>query len=128
MSNPDEILALAERFVAALTAHDADTVRAIYAPDARIWHNSTGTLQTVDENIQSLHRVHSVLDNLHYDVQRREAINGGFFQQHILRGTLASGEAFAMPACAICDVNDGRITRLDEYLNAADAAPLHPSS
>ena len=59
-----------------------------------------------------------------YGVKRRLAIPGGFLQEHGLRGTLASGEAFEMPACVICTVADGVITTLDEYLDSAHTQPL----
>lgn len=124
MKNSDEALDVAERFIAALTAADIDAVREIYSPDVRIWHNFTGELQSVDDNIKSLLWMHRTLNGMNYDVQRREPIPGGFYQQHILRGTLASGEEFAMPACAICKVEDGHIVMLEEYLDSAQTAPL----
>jgi ketosteroid isomerase-like protein len=46
-------------------------------------------------------------------------------QEHVLRGTVrTTGEAFAMPACVICTVADGRIVTLDEYLDSAHTRPL----
>ncbi len=124
MGHSNDALAVAERFVAALNVADSDVVKSVYAPDARIWHNFDDKLQSVEENIESMHWVHSKLNGLKYDVQKLIAIPGGFLQQHILRGTLASGDAFAMHACVICKVEDGRITELKEYLDTAQARPL----
>jgi ketosteroid isomerase-like protein len=123
-SEAGAILALANRFVAAIEARDVDTVRRCYAPQARIWHNVDGKVQTVDENIKGVHWIHKVLAGVRYDVKRRVAIPGGFVQEHVLRGTLPSGEAFAMPACVICTVADGVIVTLDEYLDSAHTKPL----
>jgi ketosteroid isomerase-like protein len=124
MEASNEALAVAKKFVAALNVADAEAVRAAYAPDARIWHNFEDKLQSVDENIETMHWVHSKLSKLDYDVQKLMAVPGGFLQQHILRGTLASGEAFAMHACVICKGEDGRITELEEYLDTGQAKPL----
>jgi len=124
MEASNEAVAVAQKFVAALNVADAEAVREAYAPDARIWHNFEDKLQSVDENIETMHWVHSKLSKLDYDVQRLIAIPGGFLQQHILRGTLASGEAFAMHACVICKIEDGRITELEEYLDTGQARPL----
>jgi limonene-1,2-epoxide hydrolase len=124
MEASNEALAVAKKFVAALNVADAGAVRAAYAPDARIWHNFEDKLQSVDENIETMHWVHSKLSKLDYDVQKLMAVPGGFLQQHILRGTLASGETFAMHACVICKVEDGRITELEEYLDTGQARPL----
>ena len=128
MSEADAILALASRFVAAIEARDVDTVRRCYAPQARIWHNVDGKVQTVDDNLKGVHWIHKVLAGVRYDVTRRVAIPGGFVQEHVLRGTLPSGEAFAMPACVICTVADGVIVTLDEYLDSAHTRPLVAAS
>jgi len=109
----------------ALVDCDVDTVRAIYAPDARLWHNFDQSFQSVEENLKTLQWIHRKLDELTYDIVRREAIPGGFYQQHVLRGTLSSGEPFAMPACAIVKIEGGRIAALDEYLDSAHTVPLH---
>jgi uncharacterized protein len=124
MSPADDVISLARRFVAAIQAKDVDTVRQCYAPGARIWHNVDGKVQSVDDNIKGVHWIHRVLANVQYDVKRLVAIPGGFLQEHVLRGTLASGEAFAMPACVICMVEDGVIVTLDEYLDSAHTRPL----
>jgi ketosteroid isomerase-like protein len=124
MSPSDDVISLARRFVAAIQSKDVDAVRQCYAPGARIWHNVDGKVQSVDDNIKGVHWIHRVLADVQYDVKRLVAIPGGFLQEHVLRGTLASGEAFAMPACVICTVENGVIVTLDEYLDSAHTKPL----
>lgn len=111
---------LAERFFRAVARGDVDEIRAIYAPDARIWHNHDGKEQTVEENLKVLRWMSRNLPNRRYRVQRRVAIPGGFLQQHVLEGETAKGP-FAMPACIVAE---GRITRLEEYLDSASIAHL----
>lgn len=118
-------LALADRFVTAIQNADIPTIRACYALDARIWHNFDGKEQTVDENLVTLGWLVKQLPQRQYQVSRRENLPDGFLQQHVLAGTTRHGDAFAMPACIICKVKDGRITRLDEYLDPASAAALN---
>lgn len=128
MTATTQVLELAARFVAAIEARDVDTVRACYAPDARIWHNNDGKVQSVDDNIKGVHWIHKVLSGVRYDVKQRTALPGGFLQEHVLRGTLPDGTAFAMPACVICKVEGGVITALDEYLDSAHTLPLVAAS
>ena len=124
MSDDEQSLEVAERFMDALERCDIDAVRGLYAKDARLWHNFDQRLQPVEENLKTLSWIHRKLDNLQYDIVRRELIPGGYYQQHVLRGTLASGDAFAMPACAIVRVANGKIVALDEYLDSSHTEPL----
>ena len=48
--------------------------------------------------------------------------DGGFVQQHELRGVRQDGVAVRLAACIVCAVEDGRITRLDEYFDSAQLA------
>ena len=99
-------------------------MRNSYSPDARIWHNFDQALQTIEENLKTLEWIHRKLTDLEYDVVRREPIPGGYYQQHVLRGKLPSGEDFAMPACVIVKIEDGLIASLEEYLDTAHTRPL----
>jgi ketosteroid isomerase-like protein len=118
-----EALDVAERFFRAIEGGDVEAIRAIYAPDARIWHNNDQREQTVDENLRVLGWVTRNLKNRRYRVTRRVAIPGGFLQQHVLEAETANGP-FAMPACIVVEVANGRISRLDEYLDSAHAEAL----
>lgn len=125
MQDPDSNLAVARRFLEALDANDGDAVRQIYHPQARIWHSfHPDGLQSVDDNVKTLAWMHRKLPGLHYDVVRLQALPDGYLQQHVLRGTMADGTAIALYACAICTVEDGRITALEEYLDPAQVAAL----
>lgn len=119
-----EALLVADRFFRAVEDGDTDEVARIYAFDARIWHNFSQREQSVEENLKVLRWMARKLPGRRYDVLRRVAIPGGFMQQHVVRGALADGTAFAMPACVICLVEDGHIVRLEEYLDPAQAAVL----
>ncbi len=67
----------------------------------------------------------SNLRDLRYEEVRRQPTPSGFVQQHVLRATLPGGGAFELPACIVIDLDgDGRITRLDEYLDSAAVAVL----
>jgi len=117
-------LELAERFIGAIERGDIDTVRDCYAPNAVIWHNFDGIEQTREQNLRTLGWLIKALPKRKYEVSRREILPDGFFQQHLLTGTTSAGQPFSMPACVICRIANGHITRLDEYLDPAPAAQL----
>lgn len=120
----NSILALAERFSAAAGSGDIEALRQCYAEDARIWHNFDNVDQTVEENLKVIGWMEHVLPGRKYDILRRVIIPGGYLQQHVLSGTTRKGASISMHACLVVMVKDGRIFRLEEYLDPAQAAAL----
>ena len=119
-----ETLDFAEKFVGAIQSGDVATVRACYAPDAKLWHNSDRIEQTVDQNMAVLDWFIKTLPDRNYRVIRREALSDGFLQQHVLEATLPDGTAWSMDACCVIKIENGLIIRLDEYLDSAQAKAL----
>ena len=94
-------------------------MREIYAPDAVIWHNDDLIEQPVEENLKVLQGLHRAVSGLRYDVVRRAAAPDGVLQQHVLRGWLPDGTEVELHAAMYLQVRDGRITRIEEYLDSA---------
>jgi ketosteroid isomerase-like protein len=117
--NGDEIRALADRFFNAIEAGDIGAVRAIYAEDAAIWHNTDELTITVADNVETLSGFVKRITDRRYRDRRIEVFGDGFVQQHVLHGVRADGVAVTLPACIVCRVADGHITRLDEYFDSA---------
>jgi ketosteroid isomerase-like protein len=115
---------LADRFFAAIAAGDMDAVRAIYAPDAVVWHNYDGVEQTLDQNLRVLQWVVDTLADRAYEDVRRQMTPTGFVQQHVLRFTRADGTRQEIPACIVATCDGDRITRIDEYLDSAHVARI----
>ena len=115
---------LGDRLVTAIASGDAEAVQAIYAADARIWHNFDQREQDVTENLRTLADLHRRATDLAYTEIRRFLAPDGFVQQHVLVGK-ATGGALQMPAMIRFWVADGRITRLEEYLDTAQAMVMY---
>ena len=115
---------LLDRIIVAAEAGDASDLFDIYADDAAIWHNTDDRTQTVERNAKVLEAMDRFVTDRRYTERRVTAFEGGAVQQHVLRGTNRStGEEVALHACVVIAVNDeGRITRLDEYFDSAEAA------
>ena len=120
----EHMLALAERFMAAVASGDVRTVREIYADDAVIWHNNDRSSQGVEENLRVLEWMQRNVADVRYEEVQRLATESGFVEQHVLRGRTLMGAELDVPACLVCTIVDGRITRLEEYLDSAHLAPL----
>ena len=121
-----ESLEVADKLFSAIQRGDLEAVRALYAPDAQIWHNHDGVTQDPNANLRVLAWVVQNISGVRYEDVRRQATPSGFVQQHVMRGTAPGGKVLALPACLVCTVSGGRITRLDEYLDSAQLAALAP--
>jgi ketosteroid isomerase-like protein len=114
-----DALEVADRFFAAIEAGDIAAVQQMYADDAEIWHNTDGLVQTPADNARTLTWVTTNLRDLSYTKIKRSATDDGFVQQHVLVATNRAGQRIEVPACIVTVVRDGRITRLDEYIDSA---------
>lgn len=121
---PEEIDQLADRLFAAIMAGDVETVRGIYADDVEVWHNFDMATQTRDQNLRVLGWMSKTARDLRYTEIDRVIVADGFVQQHVLKATAPDGTELTIPAMLRIRCADGRITRLDEYLDPAQAAAL----
>lgn len=122
MTAEADMRALAKRFFDSVEQGDIATLHDCYAPDARIWHNTDELEQTRDDNAETLKGFVKRISDRTYANRRVRVFDGGFVQQHELRGVRADGVALTLPACIVCEVKDGKITRLDEYFDSARVA------
>ncbi|GAB2631177.1 nuclear transport factor 2 family protein [Prescottella soli] len=119
---------LADRFFAAVCGGDEGALTELYSPDARIWHNDDGQEQTVTENLRTLRWLSRTLEDFRYEDIRRHLLPDGFVQQHVVRGTLAGHGPLEVPAALFVHVVDGRICRIDEYVDSAATRALHEAA
>jgi ketosteroid isomerase-like protein len=60
-----------------------------------------------------------------YEILDRQVFDGGFVQQHILRANGRNGGSISMRVCIVIKVGaNGLISRVDEYFDPAEIAPL----
>jgi ketosteroid isomerase-like protein len=116
--------AIAKRLFAAIEAGDIAAVEKLYAPAIVIWHNYDGVEQSLSENLRTLRWLTRNATDLRYEEIRLQETPRGFVQQHVLRATGPGGVRLEIPACIVGTVNDGQITRIDEYLDSAHVRRL----
>ena len=116
-----EKIDLARRFFAAVERGDLETVRSLYAPDAKIWTAQDPAERSPEENLAVLTWVKENVRDFRYEEVRCQPTPTGFVEQHVTSGTAPGGGQFRFPACLVVRVENGKVTRLDEYF---DTAPL----
>ncbi|WP_304218820.1 nuclear transport factor 2 family protein [Phenylobacterium aquaticum] len=118
----DEIAALAARFFDAIEAGDVAAVADCYADEVAIWHNTDRQIETKADNVKTLSGFIRHIPTRRYADRRLTVYPGGFVQQHLLVGVRPDGKRVELPACLVCAVAGGKITRLDEYFDSEQVA------
>jgi ketosteroid isomerase-like protein len=103
-------------------------VAALYADDIAVWHNFSNAEQRRTENLKVLEGLTSAVESLEYEVVERILLGERVLQRHNLRCRTRSGAEIVIPACIFVTVHDGRITRIDEYLDTAQANRLREAT
>jgi ketosteroid isomerase-like protein len=124
MAGNGELGAFVKAFFDAIEAGDIETVRASYAPDVAVWHNTDELESSREENVAVLTAFVQRIPTRRYANRRVHLFDGGFVQQHDLKVVRADGVELTLPACIVCKVENGRIVRLDEYFDSARVEQL----
>ena len=123
MSEQDDIRAMATRFFDAIEAGDIETMQVSFTSDAEIWHNTDELIVTPAQTAQTLTGMVTRIKNREYADRRLTTFPGGFVQQHVLKGVRVHDDGpVRLPCAIICKVENGKITRLDEYFDSAHVA------
>ncbi len=117
-------LAAANRFFDGLVAGDLEALQGACAPGSILWINLTEGERPLEASLHGFASLRSKVPDLHMDAVRRRGVAGGFVEQHVLAGTMPSGDPLRVVGCFIGTVEDGRITRLEEYVDGRQAGAL----
>ena len=105
------------RVIAALEAVREDDD--VFAPGCVSWHNFDETdIPTVPDSFEGLRAVHRVVTGYRMaEVVAYEAGGEVSFAQFVAVGTLPDGSALRAPGVLVAHTRDGRVVRLEEYLD-----------
>ena len=123
--NTDVRLDVANRLFGAIERGEYETVDGMWANDVTVWH--TGDSQDNDRAraLKVIRWFMNVTTSRSYEILDRRFFDGGFVQQHVLRARRSDDASIEMRVCIVIRVDaEGLITRIDEYFDPADMAPL----
>lgn len=113
---------LAATFSEAFPVGDFDTLRKVFHPDAVVWHNYDGIEQPLEENLAMLARILRAHTLRYVDIRRWYCEQVVVQQHRVLIDE--RGEPTEVEACLVLHVRNGRIARLDEYVDPNRLAVL----
>lgn len=116
---------IGDTLFAAIERGDIVAVDALFAPDVLV--RKTGDQHDNDRarSVKVISWFIKASEERRYEVLDRQLFPGGFVQQHLLHATAHTCETLAIRVCIVVKVGaDGLITRIDEYFDPAEIAPL----
>ena len=113
-----ELRELCHRFFDAIERGDYDGVAQLYAPDFRMWVNLTGAESTAADNLAVLREGATLHRRRTYDDRIVNVFATGFVVQYSVNVVTHSGKRTSLSACVVAHCHNGRITRIDEYLDS----------
>jgi ketosteroid isomerase-like protein len=117
-------LAVAARYAAATRTNDSDAFLALCAADAVTWHNTDDRAEPVANTAKGMAWLHRKVPDLAWIDVALLPTPTGFVSHSVMTGTAAGGP-LRIHSCLIVTLDDsGLITRIDEFIDAAQTAPL----
>lgn len=117
-----EIRTLCHRFFDAYQDRRIEELAEIYAPDCIVWHNVFGRETTGAENLAALPKSYAGQRRRSYDDRQIDTFEGGFVIRYTLAGVQHDGQRGALWICIVGRCRDGKITRIDEYMDTSKFA------
>ncbi len=116
--------ALAARLFDAIEAADVDTLLGLYAEGAYVWTNVTARRTDARALARFLPAMKRKMPDRSYVDRRVVPTSSGFVHTHRITGTRADGAVVSLLACAIVTVEEGRVVRIEEYLDSRQLAAI----
>lgn len=121
----DSVTDLADRLFGAIERSDIDTVARLFDPAVTVWKSGDARDNDHRRSVKIIDWFITTTVERRYEILDRQIFDGGFVQQHVLHATAHTGASIAMRVCIVVKAGiDGVITRIDEYFDPADMAPL----
>ncbi|OBF29380.1 DUF4440 domain-containing protein [Mycobacterium sp. ACS1612] len=115
---------IADRLFGAIQNGDVAAVEQLWSPDVVVWkvadreRGKARALRVIDWFV-------GATTERRYEILERKFFDGGFVQQHILHARGHTGGLISMRVCIVIKMgDDGLISRIDEYFDPAEIAPL----
>ncbi len=125
MPAAEAVVDVADVLFAAIERGDEPRLDELFADDIAVWRAGAERDDDKARALKVLRWFIRVTAERSYEVLDRRLFPGGFVQQHILHATGTNGGLIALRVCIVINVNaDNLITRIDEYFDPADLAPI----
>jgi ketosteroid isomerase-like protein len=125
MPGAEAITEVADQLFAAIENSNTAAVGRLWSEDIAVWRVGASRDRDKARALRVIDWFVGATSQRRYEILDRVLFDGGFVQQHILHAVGRSGGSIAMRVCIVIKVGaNGLITRIDEYFDPAELAPL----
>ena len=110
-----------DRFFGSMQPCDTATLRDCLTKDAIVWHSFDRKAMRPDDVVKTWEGMEAAYPERGVTDVRRQQTPSGYVQQHLFVVRGKDGVRKAWPVCVVVQVQDGRIARLDEYIDLSAA-------
>ena len=119
------IVDVADQLFAAIERSDEATLNELFNDDIAVWRVGARRDNDKERALKVLRWFIDVTAQRRYEILDRQLFSNGFVQQHILHATGRNGGSIALRVCIVIKLgSNGLISRIDEYFDPAELAPL----
>jgi ketosteroid isomerase-like protein len=119
------IAEVADQLFAAIERSDETTLCQLFDDDIAVWRVGARRDNDKERALKVLRWFIDVSTQRRYEIVDRQLFPDGFVQQHILHATGRNGGSIAPRVCIVIKLGiNGLISRIDEYFDPAELAPL----
>jgi ketosteroid isomerase-like protein len=116
---------VADTLFGAIERGDRETIEGLWSDEVTVWHSGDRRDNDRGRAPRVIYWFIRITTARRYEILDRRFFEGGFVQQHVLHATATEGASISMRVCIVIKVGaDGLISRIDEYFDPADMAPL----
>jgi len=113
-----KISVIAATLHAALVTGDISALSGLCLDDVVVWHNSDRLEIDKETSLQRISALSQIANNVTLETVRFLETNIGFVEQIVIRGVVnATGAPLELHNCILVSVVDGKIKRIDEYVD-----------
>lgn len=129
VTDAQSVVDVADQLFEAIERGDATAVERLFSPGVAVRKSGDDRDNDRSRAVRVIAWFINSTAGRRYQVLDRQVFDGGFVQQHILHAVARSGKPVAMRVCIVIKVGaEGLITRVDEYFDPTDLAPLFATS
>jgi ketosteroid isomerase-like protein len=110
-----------DRFFGTMENCDIATLRDCLTEDAIVWHGYDRIAMHVEDVVKAWEAMASNFTQCGITDVRRLPTPSGYVQQHLFVVSLKDGTRKAWPVCIVVQIRNGKIARIDEYIDVSEA-------